>query len=89
MPSAGQQQTQQQASQAQSKKQEEVQAMQLQQGKAQSPGCKPQLQDTKKIDRRLMAIMQDQEKKDAQRSKGLIKGLIGQQLAGQEGEHCW
>ena len=63
--------------------------MQFMQENAQGQACKKQLQDTKKVDRRLMAIMQDQEKKDAERTKGLIKGTIGQQLVGQEGEHCW
>ena len=43
----------------------------------------------KKIDKRLMWIMEEQERNDAQRSKGLIKGVIGKQLVGQDGQHCW
>ena len=45
--------------------------------------------ENKKIDKRLMWIMEEQERQDAQRSKGLIKGVISKQLVGQDGQHCW
>jgi tetratricopeptide (TPR) repeat protein len=64
-----------------------MQAMQVQQGQKQaSRGAQ---QQEKKIDARLMWIMQEQERKDTERSKGLIKGMIGEQLVGQDGQHCW
>jgi hypothetical protein len=48
-----------------------------------------QEKEEKKVDARLMWIMQEQERKDAERSKGLIKGAIGKKLGGQDGQHCW
>lgn len=65
-----------------------MQAMQVQQGKKQAQ-LGTQEQSEKKVDARLMWIMQEQERNDAQRSKGLIKGMIGKQLVGQDGQHCW
>lgn len=65
-----------------------TQAMQLKQGEKQAQIGK-QEPEGKKIDKRLMWVMEEQERKDAQRSKGLIKGVIGKQLVGQDGQHCW
>ena len=62
--------------------------MQVQQGKKQDQMTSPE-PEGKKIDKHLMWIMEEQERSDAQRSKGLIKGVIGKQLAGQDGQHCW
>ncbi len=54
-------------------------------------GLQPVGQGTggKKIDARLMAIMEDQEKKDARHTRGLIKGMVSKQLVGQDGQHNW
>lgn len=46
-------------------------------------------QETKKVDKNLAAIMQDQEKRDSRRIKGYIKGMVGKQLTGQDGQHNW
>ena len=62
--------------------------MQVQQGKKQEQfGAKQP--EGKKLDSRLSWIMEEQERADAQRSKGLIKGTIGKQLVGKDGQHCW
>ena len=65
-----------------------AQAMQVQQGKKQAQ-IGTQEPEGKKVDKHLMWIMEEQERNDAQRSKGLIKGVIGKQLVGQDGQHCW
>jgi tetratricopeptide (TPR) repeat protein len=65
-----------------------MQAMQVQQGDKQA-AMAAQAKEEKKVDARLMWIMQEQERKDAERSKGLIKGAIGKKLGGQDGQHCW
>ncbi len=41
------------------------------------------------VDGRLLAIMNAEEKDDAATSKGFIRGMVDEKLAGQEGEHCW
>ena len=43
----------------------------------------------KKVDKKLAVIMQDQEKRDAKRTKGYIKGMVGKQLTRQDGQHNW
>jgi flagellar biosynthesis chaperone FliJ len=43
----------------------------------------------KNVDERLMWIMQEQERQDAQHAKGLIKGVVGKNLVGKDGQHCW
>lgn len=67
----------------------QAQAMQVQQQGEKQAALGVQDTESKKIDSHLMWIMKEQERKDAARSKGLIKGMIGKQLVGQDGQHCW
>lgn len=63
-----------------------AQAMEVKQGE--SPVKKAPKQE-KKVDERLMWIMQEQERQDAQHAKGLIKGVVDKNLVGKHGQHCW
>ena len=65
---------------------DKAQAMKVEQSK--SPVKKAPKQE-KKVDERLMWIMQEQERQDAQHAKGLIKGVVGKNLVGKDGQHCW
>lgn len=65
---------------------DKAQAMEVKQGE--SPVKKAPKQE-KKVDERLMWIMQEQERQDAQHAKGLIKGVVDKNLVGKHGQHCW
>ncbi len=43
----------------------------------------------KKLDKWLAHILQEQEKKDAEHCKQMIKATVGKKLAGQRDENCW
>jgi tetratricopeptide (TPR) repeat protein len=65
---------------------DKAQAMKVEQGES---SLRKGSKHEKKVDERLMWIMREQERRDAQYAKGLIRGMVDRNLAGKDGQHCW